>query len=333
MDGITRLLGSEEWSHDVGFLQKLDEAYRRELRPHIYTDGNYNSGARVAWKAYCFELVQIFSERFSSWPSVGHLRDLSESYTGCFNPVITTSYIDDLVTLWTPVHPALLEVTRWFEPFVDYGPDHNSATPLHDATIALRHRACELLSRGGAKELEADWGADCLLQFLREHRPELAGMQLEMERVMKNVSRDFDAADANGGDDDHHSPSDSGSDLSSAVAAAAEEAALVKRAKRATGCWQVMTTTDSPPNQAAADAVGGASVRLRDALALQEVRVMKSYRPRLFLEGDDTAWIRREVFRVLSPWTDSRKGLDGEMAAWDENIQMTDFFWDQVTSI
>jgi hypothetical protein len=101
--------------------------------------------------------------------------------------VITTSYIDDLVTLWTPVHPALLEVdqyqfidaaklidnvsfflqvTRWFEPFIDYGPDSNRATPLHDATIALRHRACELLSRRGANELEAGWGADSVSHVL-----------------------------------------------------------------------------------------------------------------------------------------------------------------------
>ena len=112
MNGIARSLGSNEWSHDMGFLQKLDEAYRKELRPHIHTDGNYNAGASVAWKSYCFELIQIFSERFSSWPSVGHFRDLSESYTGCFNPVITTSYIDDLVMLWTPVHPALLEASQ-----------------------------------------------------------------------------------------------------------------------------------------------------------------------------------------------------------------------------
>jgi hypothetical protein len=65
-------------------------------------------------------------------------------------------------------------VTRWFEPFVDYGPDHNSATPLHDATIALRHRACELLSRGGAKELEADWGADCVSHVLPHFASTLA---------------------------------------------------------------------------------------------------------------------------------------------------------------
>jgi hypothetical protein len=112
MDGISRSLGSDEWSRDLEFLRKLDEAYRKDLRPHIHTDGNYNADASGAWKSYCLELAQIFSERFSSWRSVGHLRDLSESYTGCFNPVITTSYIDDLVTLWTPVHPALLEANQ-----------------------------------------------------------------------------------------------------------------------------------------------------------------------------------------------------------------------------
>jgi hypothetical protein len=110
MDGISRSLGSDEWSRDQEFFRKLDEAYRKDLRPHIRTDGKYNADASSAWKSYCLELAQIFSERFSSSRSVGYFVDLSESYTGCFNPVITTSYIDDLVTLWTPVHPVLLEV-------------------------------------------------------------------------------------------------------------------------------------------------------------------------------------------------------------------------------
>ena len=157
-------------------------------------------------------------------------------------------------------------------------------------------------------------------------------MQLEMECVMKNVSRDFDAADAGAGGGDRHSPSDSGA---ASATATAEEAALLERAKRATGCWQVTRTAESPPVQAAAD-VSGASVRVRDALALHEVRVMESYRQRLFLEGDNAGWIRNEVFRVLSSWTDGRKGRDGEVvsgARGDEVVQMKDFFWDQVISI
>jgi hypothetical protein len=112
MDGISRSLESDEWSRDPEFLRKLDEAYRKDLRPHIQTDGKYNAGASGAWKSYCLELALIFSERFSSWESAGYFVDLSESYTGCFNPVVTTSYIDDLVMLWTPAHTALLEVDQ-----------------------------------------------------------------------------------------------------------------------------------------------------------------------------------------------------------------------------
>jgi len=112
MDGISRSLGSDEWSRDPEFLRKLDEAYRKDLRPHIQTDGKYNAVASGAWKSYCLELARIFSEQFSSWWSAGHFLDLSESYTGCFNPVITTSYIDDLVTLWTPTHTVLLEASQ-----------------------------------------------------------------------------------------------------------------------------------------------------------------------------------------------------------------------------
>ena len=112
MDGISRTLGSgrsDEWSHDLEFLRKLDEAYLKELHPHIHTDGEYNAAARSAWKSYCLKLSQIFFERSPCWQTVVYFRDLSESYAGCFDPVITTSYVDDLVTLWTPVHPTLLE--------------------------------------------------------------------------------------------------------------------------------------------------------------------------------------------------------------------------------
>jgi len=46
-----------------------------------------------------------------------------------------------------------VQVTRWLEPFIDYGPDYHRATPLYDATIALGRHARELLSRlGGFKE-------------------------------------------------------------------------------------------------------------------------------------------------------------------------------------
>jgi hypothetical protein len=112
MDGISRSLGSGEWSHDLEFLRKLDEAYHKDLHPLIHTDGNFNAAASVAWKSYCLNLSQIFFERFACWQTVVHFRDLSDSYTGCFNPVISTSYINDLVTLWTPVHPALLEASQ-----------------------------------------------------------------------------------------------------------------------------------------------------------------------------------------------------------------------------
>jgi hypothetical protein len=192
MDGISRTLGLNEWSHDPEFLRKLDGAYRKDLRLYIQADGSPNSGA--AWKSYCFELAQIFSQRFSSWRSVGYFRELSESYTGCFNPVITASYIEDLVKQWTAVRLALLEanenefidtimmvdmgfllqVTRWFEPFVDYGPDCNRSAPFYDATFVLGRRTRELLSRKGVKEPEVSRRVDCvstlLPTFLRVHR-------------------------------------------------------------------------------------------------------------------------------------------------------------------
>jgi hypothetical protein len=59
-----------------------------------------------------------------------------------------------------------MQVTRWLEPFIDYGPDCNRATPLYDATIALERRSRELLSRRGVNELEASWQADSVSRNL-----------------------------------------------------------------------------------------------------------------------------------------------------------------------
>jgi len=68
----------------------------------------------------------------------------------------------------------ILQVTRWFEPFIDYGPECNRSAPLYDATIVLVRRARELLSREGLKEPEVFRRADCvsalLPTFLRVHR-------------------------------------------------------------------------------------------------------------------------------------------------------------------
>ena len=62
-------------------------------------------------------------------------------------------------------------------------------------------------------------------------------MQLEMLRVMNNVSRDFDAATgADDGDGDDNSSSDFGSGSGSGPSnSTAEEAALLERVKRVTG--------------------------------------------------------------------------------------------------
>ena len=140
---------------------------------------------------------------------------------------------------------------------------------------------------------------------------------------MKNVSRDFNAADTSDNDGNEDSPLDpgSGSGLSSA---AEEEAALVERAKEVTGCWQAVRTTAASPSDQTEAAAGGSSVWLRHALALHEVRVMKSYRPRLFREGVTAARIRREVLCILSPSSDGRKGRAGNMK---------DIFWDQIVSL
>ena len=172
MDAISGDSGSSAWSQDPELMQKLDETYRKHLRPHIDTDGSRNIVAKVAWESYCFELGGVFSKQFPGWKSaIAYFQNLSRDYD-CLGPIITSSYIEDLNSLWTEVHPALLEVnaqnysllpclslispvqvTRWLEPFIDHGPDYLRATPLYDATIALGRHARELFNRqGGPKE-------------------------------------------------------------------------------------------------------------------------------------------------------------------------------------
>ena len=111
-------------------------------------------------------------------------------------------------------------------------------------------------------------------------------MQHEMESVMSSdVSRDFFD-----------------------TASAAEVAALVDRAKKVT-LWRVLDPHDA---------------RMQDALALREVRVMKSYRPRLLCAGTAAARIRSEIFDVLvqtGRWEDT----DGEPMGKRE------VFWDGIS--
>ena len=174
MDAISGATGSSAWSQVPELMQKLDDTYCKHLRLHIETDGSRNSVAKAAWESYCLELGRIFSERFPDWESaIPFFQNLSREYD-CIGPMITSSYIEDLSTLWTEVHPALLEVrprrfslcfvvfifspvqvSRWLEPFIAYGPDYHCATPLHDATITLGRHARELFNRnqqGGLKE-------------------------------------------------------------------------------------------------------------------------------------------------------------------------------------
>ena len=113
MDGISGFLGSEAWFQDSRLIQMLDEAYCKDLRPHIHTDGTCDSSASAAWKSYCLEVAVIFTEWFPTWASAcRYFRDLSECYEGYLNPMVTTSYIEDLNVMWTQVHPALLEAMQ-----------------------------------------------------------------------------------------------------------------------------------------------------------------------------------------------------------------------------
>lgn len=292
MDAISGVTGSSAWSQDPELVQKLDETYCKHLRPHIDTDGTCDIAAKVAWESYCVELAGIFSKHLPDWePATPVIQDLSREYD-FLSPMITSSYIEDLSGLWTEVHPALLEVTRWLEPFIDYGPNYHNATRLYDAPIALGRHARELFNRRGSVKEPAMFStmrANNLIRLLCETRArELKNMQREMVSVMSNaVSRNFfDTA----GD--------------------AEVAALVNRAKKVT-LWRVTEPRD---------------VQMQDALALREVRVMKSYRPKLLQAGTAAARIRREVFNVLVQ-TGQRAGADFEGGLMGEN----EVFWDGIS--
>ena len=116
-------------------------------------------------------------------------------------------------------------------------------------------------------------------------------MQEEMVSIMGTVSRDFET------------PGDSDTTPTGSNPPSAEETALVERADRATG-WRL-----------------GERGPFWHALALHEVRVMKSYRPHLLLAQTAAASIRSGVFHVLS----RTEGL-GRGAL----LSQRDVFWDGI---
>jgi hypothetical protein len=165
MDSISGSLGIAVWSQDPGLMPKLDEAYRKDLHPWISTDGTYNPDAYTAWRSYCLELAVIFSERFPTWESAPrYFRDLSECYTGYLNPVITTSYIEDLTLMWSKVHPALLEAKQTHSFYcsavdmssTDYSlvrTVHRLWPGLQPHSTTLRRHDCPRVSRSRAVSL------------------------------------------------------------------------------------------------------------------------------------------------------------------------------------
>lgn len=56
-------------------------------------------------------------------------------------------------------------MTRWLEPFIDYGPDYIRNTPFYDATIVLGCRARELFSRRGVSQPDISEQADSVSAF------------------------------------------------------------------------------------------------------------------------------------------------------------------------
>jgi hypothetical protein len=86
-------------------------------------------------------------------------------------------------------------------------------------------------------------------------------------------------------------------------------AALVDRAKQVT-LWRVTEPRD---------------IQMQDALALREVRVMKSYRPKLLRAGTAAARIRSEMFDVLVQ-TGRRADANPEGGPMGEG----EVFWDGI---
>jgi hypothetical protein len=123
-------------------------------------------------------------------------------------------------------------------------------------------------------------------------------MQAEMELHLGTVSRDFEA------------PGDGELDktLTESDPPSLVEAVVVERADQVTG-WQ--RAERGPP-------------RVWRALALHEVRVMKSYRPGLLCARTDAAGIRTGIFQVLS----QTEGLDHGAPLSEEDV-----FWDRIYSL
>jgi hypothetical protein len=133
-------------------MQRLDETYRKLLRPHVDSDGSRNA----AWESYCFELGGVFSELFPDWePSTSFFQNLSRVYDR-YGPMVTSSYIEDLSSLWTEVHPALLEVKAQKTRFLGVDPgmcrllDGSNRSSITGQIIIARRHCTTPLSHSGA---------------------------------------------------------------------------------------------------------------------------------------------------------------------------------------
>ncbi|KAA1476276.1 hypothetical protein DENSPDRAFT_502718 [Dentipellis sp. KUC8613] len=128
---------------DEPLLSSLDEIYRTTLRPVLSLDGQSHASLAHAWGKYRAQVSAHLAAHFAHSSTYDPKRGaaLLPALPGpCLVPLLTPTFLADFNALWAAVDPALREVARWFEPFVDYGPDCHRAQPFHDASVVVaRH--------------------------------------------------------------------------------------------------------------------------------------------------------------------------------------------------
>ncbi|KAI0316604.1 hypothetical protein OF83DRAFT_1292686 [Amylostereum chailletii] len=119
---------------DPTLVEKLNLVYCSTLRPAVLDP---TAPIGKAWTQYRTMMTTCLDDAGFDAGTVERVLPVNPAVPV---PLLTASYVEDLNAAWKKVDGPLKEIARWFEPFLDYGPDYKRAAPFHDATLTLsRH--------------------------------------------------------------------------------------------------------------------------------------------------------------------------------------------------
>ncbi|KAF8261961.1 hypothetical protein EI94DRAFT_1744836 [Lactarius quietus] len=213
-------------------------------------------------------------------------QNLSREY-GCLGPIITSSYIEDLSALWAEVHPRFWRLGAQVTRWLE--PFVDCGPDYHRVTPL--HDVTIALGRHARELFNRRAGNKEPAMYSTMRANNLMRLLCEHRSGdLRNMQQELEFVSRG----------------SETAAVNAEVAALMDRAKNA---------TLTEPRDA----------QIQDVLAQREVRVMRSYRPRLLRAGTAAARLRSEVFEVLvqtGPGAEAKGGPIGEAEVFWDGISL-----------